>query len=81
MPALAYFSKIFKLHFFLSNLPSKKGWSNVAYPMRVRVKILFLKTKITFFALLGKFLLLFGNICTLGDLLNASGKISKIRFF
>jgi hypothetical protein len=32
------FSKIFSLHIFLSNLPSKKGRSNVTYPVRVRVK-------------------------------------------
>jgi hypothetical protein len=31
------FSKIFSLHIFLSNLPSKKGRSNVTYPVRVRV--------------------------------------------
>ncbi len=37
LPALAYFSKIFKLHIFISNLPSKKGRSNVTYPMRVSV--------------------------------------------
>ncbi len=30
------FSKIFSLHIFLSNLPSKKGRSNVTYPVRVR---------------------------------------------
>jgi hypothetical protein len=38
LPALAYFSKIFTFHDFLSNLPSKKGRSNVTYPVRVRVK-------------------------------------------
>jgi hypothetical protein len=37
LPALAYFSKIFTLHVFLSNLPSNKGRSNVTYPVRVRV--------------------------------------------
>jgi hypothetical protein len=35
LPALAYFSKIFTLHVFLSNLPSKKGRSNVTYPVEL----------------------------------------------
>ncbi len=39
LPALAYFSKIFTLHVFLNNLPSKKGRSNVTNPVRVRVKL------------------------------------------
>ena len=34
---LAYFSKFCTLNAFLSNLPSKKGRSNVTYPVRVRV--------------------------------------------
>jgi hypothetical protein len=38
LPVLAYFSKIFTLHVFVSNLSSKKGRSNVTYPMGVRVK-------------------------------------------
>jgi hypothetical protein len=37
LPALAYFLKIFTLHVFLSNLPSKKSRSNVICPVRVRV--------------------------------------------
>ncbi len=40
LPALTCFSKIFTLHVFLSNLPSKKGRSNVTYPVRVRDNIL-----------------------------------------
>jgi hypothetical protein len=34
--SLSLFSKMFTLHVFLSNLPSKNGRSNVTYPVRVR---------------------------------------------
>jgi hypothetical protein len=37
--ALAYFLKFFTLYVFRSNLPLKKGRSNVTYPVRVRVNV------------------------------------------
>jgi hypothetical protein len=39
LPAIIYFSKIYTLHVFLSNLPSKKGRSNVTYPMTVGLTV------------------------------------------